>query len=102
MKNKIIFTAVCMQIVGCTAWKYPNWEYVRIESVKPVSGCTYKMQESCAEEANECPDWYKQRATKFNANTVVLINEKKPDNNAVQINNNIGWQVQQPASIADY
>ncbi|MFI3118526.1 MAG: hypothetical protein QX203_00930 [Methylococcaceae bacterium] len=72
MKNKIMITATCLLIFGCTNLKYPNWQYVRIENQVPDKSCVYKIQEACSQRANECMDWHKQRATKFDANTVVI------------------------------
>ncbi len=72
MKNKIIIAAACMQLFGCANLKYPNWQYVRIENQMPASGCIYKMQEACANRGAECFNWYKQKATTYGANTVVI------------------------------
>lgn len=72
MRNKLIIAAACMQLMGCTNLKYPNWQYVRIENQIPESGCVYKMQEACAESGAGCFNWYKQRATTYGANTVVI------------------------------
>ena len=60
-------------LVGCTDTKYPNWAHVRIEKSVPTEKCVYAVQESCPPLAFEgCLNWYKKRATKFDANTVVI------------------------------
>lgn len=62
--------------VGC-APRYPNWEYVRIERRVPESRCVYKVQESCPRPSalEGCFNWFKKRATKFEANTVVMTED---------------------------
>jgi hypothetical protein len=72
MNNKIIIAAVCLSLMGCANMLYPNWQYVRVENQLPSAGCVYKMQESCASEGADCFEWYKKRATKYAANTVVI------------------------------
>lgn len=75
--RKIIMMAACIaSLNGCTNFKYPNWEYVRIEDQVPSKECVYKMQDACSLANNSCLDWHKQRATKFNANTVVIISKE--------------------------
>lgn len=75
MKNKVIIAAVSVLFAGCASLKYPNWQYVRIENSLPSPNCVYKIQESCSEEANECFNWHKKRATTFGANTVVITDK---------------------------
>jgi len=77
MKNKTIIAAVSVLLTGCTNLKYPNWEYVRIEHQVPDKSCVYKIQDACSLPTNECMNWHKQRATKFNANTVVITSSEK-------------------------
>jgi hypothetical protein len=72
MKTKIIIAAILIQLSGCASWRYPNWEYVRIEQNVPEQACVYKFQESCSQQANTCLKWHQKRATKYNANTVVI------------------------------
>ena len=91
MKSRIIVTALCMQLIGCTAWRYPNWEYVRVENKVPAS-CTYKMQESCNQSPADCPKWFKLRATTFGANTVVIQDEEKEVNSG-GVNVNVSTNV---------
>ncbi|MDD5461953.1 MAG: hypothetical protein PHG00_10050 [Methylococcales bacterium] len=80
MKIRIIGVVFCGLLVGgCTNLKYPNWEYVRIEEQVPSPSCVYKIQDSCSTEGEDCFEWYKQRATKFNANTVVITGSKDQD-----------------------
>lgn len=77
MKKKVILAALCLSAMGCsTNMRYPNWEYVRLEFTVPDAGCVYKMQESCSQPGNQCMDWYKQRATKYQANTVVITSKE--------------------------
>ncbi|GEM_PF-854199 len=100
MNNKVFIAVACIQLFGCTNLKYPNWQYVRIESSVPASGCVYKMQEACSVDANECHDWYKQRATKFNANTVVLLPPVSQKDISIEIS--IASQYDKPSSVAEY
>jgi hypothetical protein len=74
MKKLMIVVAV-FAFSGCASSKYPNWQYVRIESAIPDKSCVYKMQESCSEEGNECLEWHQKRATKYGANTVVITDK---------------------------
>jgi hypothetical protein len=76
MKNKIVVTALCVQLIGCASLKYPNWEYVRIENQVPDKACVYKMQDACSLPTNECMNWHKKRATTFGANTVVITSSE--------------------------
>ncbi len=55
---------------GCAS--YPGWQQVRIQKDLPAA-CEYKMQEACNLVGNKCYDWHKKRATKYGANTVVLV-----------------------------
>jgi len=100
MKNKLIIAAACVQLLGCSNLKYPNWEYVRIETQLPASGCIYKMQESCAEEGAECFDWYKQRATKYGANTAVITQSETQKHYSVGVWSAGGGDISN--SVADY
>jgi hypothetical protein len=60
--------------LGCA--KYPGWEYVRVEPIPPSTECVYKVQESCPSRAPEgCLNWYKKRATRFQANTIVVTGD---------------------------
>ncbi|MFA5670255.1 MAG: hypothetical protein WC967_13515 [Balneolaceae bacterium] len=74
MKTKLLFSIIALNLTACASWKYPNWEYVRIESTVPPD-CVYRIQEACSLPANKCLNWHKQRATKFDANTVVIQKE---------------------------
>lgn len=65
-------------LVACA--KYPNWEHVRIEQSKPTEQCQYKVQESCPGTALEgCYNWFKKRATKYDANMVVTTANRLAD-----------------------
>ena len=67
--SRVIQLALLMTL-GCA--RYPDWEYVRIEPTVPASECVPRVQESCPPTALEgCENWYKKRATTYQANTVV-------------------------------
>lgn len=82
MKSRIIVTGLCIQLIGCASWRYPNWEYVRVEDKVPSTACVYKIQEACSQPANKCLNWHKQRATQFNADTVVISKESSQNSYA--------------------
>jgi hypothetical protein len=67
---KMIAACVTLALSAC-ANKYAGWEFVRLEQAVPP-GCIYKMQEVCAQVGTRCLNWHKQRATLFDANTVVI------------------------------
>ncbi len=76
MKSKVMLLG-CLLAAGCsTNYRYPNWEYVRLEFAVPDTSCVYKIQETCSQAGNHCMDWYKQRATTFGANTVVITSKE--------------------------
>jgi hypothetical protein len=60
--------------IGCAAVKYPGYQYVRIEKTLPDAQCKYLVQEACPRPTalEGCLNWYKKRATRYDANTVVL------------------------------
>lgn len=95
--------ALCLLMVGCTAWRYPNWEYVRVENQVPPS-CIYKMQESCNQSPADCPKWFKLRATTYGANTVVIAEDKKETSGFnVNVQTNVGMMRQDRALLlAEY
>lgn len=68
---------IFLTITGCAGSRYPNWEYVRIEHSVPNDSSVYKVQESCSQPGARCYKWYKQRATVFKANTVVITQADK-------------------------
>ena len=75
--NKISYLLILI-LVGCTtASRYPGWEFVRIENSLPSDGCSYKVQEACSVQAatEGCFNWFKKRATLYDANTVVLTGD---------------------------
>ena len=72
--NLLVPLAVGAIFSGCAS-RYPNWEYVRIEFEVPSEKCEYKIQEACHAVGARCYNWYKQRATVFQANTVVLTKQ---------------------------
>ncbi len=57
---------------GCARSRYKGWEFVRVENTLPSPDCQFKVQENCSKLGNGCFDWFKKRATVFNANTVVV------------------------------
>ena len=92
MANKIMVAALGLLMAGCTAWRYPNWEYVRVENKVPPSRL-YKMQESCNQSPADCPKWFKLRATTYGANTVVMQADNEESSGSgvnVNVNTNIG------------
>ena len=76
MVKILVFFTLFLLTVGCTNSRYPNWQYVRIESQIPAPNCIYKMQESCSLRTNACLNWHKQRATKYGADTVIIISSE--------------------------
>jgi hypothetical protein len=74
---RAIFLLLVLVITGCSSSRYPNWEYVRIEYSVPNDSCEYKIQEACSHVGARCYNWYKQRATVFEANTVVITQADK-------------------------
>lgn len=75
--KKILAGLAILQLTACSQIFYPDWEYVRIEDHVPDKACVYKMQEACSRASNLCLNWHKQRATKFDANTVVITSKEK-------------------------
>lgn len=100
MRNKLVVVVVCLQVMGCANLKYPNWEYVRIETQAPNAQCVYKMQEACAEAGADCFNWYKKRATKYDANTVVITQSDTQKRYSVGVWSAGGGDVSN--SVADY
>lgn len=76
MRGLVLFLVV-MGVAGCSSMRYPNWQYVRIENQKPDPSCEYKIQETCSKPGDKCYVFYKKRATKFGANTVVITSASK-------------------------
>jgi hypothetical protein len=75
MKYALLIFALFL--ASCASVKYPNWEHVRIERSIPSDQCKYIIQESCSKRGSECYEWFKKRATKFDANTVVITQSKE-------------------------
>lgn len=75
MKRFGIFGALLL--AGCSNLKYPGWQHVRIEVYSAPESCQYVMQEACSLPGAECFDWYKKRAIKYDANTVVITHAKQ-------------------------
>lgn len=96
---KALIILLCLLISACSA-KYKGWEYVRVEYSKPSDKCEYKVQEACSLIGAGCYKWYKKRATKFNADTVVITQTDKG-----QLTNATGLKLtsgDQLIVIADY
>ena len=70
--GKVLCLSVIIILSGCARYKYPGWQQVRIEYELPDESCQYKIQDSCQHASNRCFQWYKQRATRWDANTVVI------------------------------
>jgi len=100
MKNKVFIAAVCLSLVGCASLKYPNWQYVRIETSVPDKSCTYKMQESCSDDGNNCLEWHQKRATKYYANTVVITDKSNHNQFSTGMMGPNGSE--QTTTLADY
>ena len=79
--TRLALLLVSLALVACGASvKYPGYEYVRIEHSKPNEQCQYKVQESCPVTAMEgCYNWYKKRATTFDANVVHITEYRLAD-----------------------
>lgn len=78
MKIQLLcFSLMGIFLAGCASARYKGWEYVRIEKEIPSPACEYKIQEACSYAGALCYNWYKRRATKFGANTVVLTDVSK-------------------------
>ena len=52
--------------------RYPGWEQVRIEKEVPQKNCEYKIQKACSQPGGKCYDFFKQNATTYGANVVVI------------------------------
>jgi hypothetical protein len=87
---------------GCTNLKYWGWKHVRIEDQVPAESCEYKVQEACGSTQARCFNWYKKRATKFDANTVVIKPQQQfAAPSGTTINNNVVINYR-PGLLADY
>ena len=69
---KAILLLSALFLASCASIKYPNWEYVRVVYKVPSDLCEYKLQEACSYSGAKCFNWFKKRATIFDANTVVI------------------------------
>jgi hypothetical protein len=76
---RFVLLVTIAMLCSCTNTntRYQNWEYVRIEYKVPNELCTYKVQEACSSSGAKCFNYYKKRATLFDANTVVITNTSK-------------------------
>ncbi|SMG66578.1 hypothetical protein BMETH_644_2 [methanotrophic bacterial endosymbiont of Bathymodiolus sp.] len=74
MKLILIFSLL---LISCTNLKYSGWQQVKIEKSVFNKNCIFKN-----EEVQQCTstNWFKQRATIFQANTVVLVPSKAKAN----------------------
>ncbi|MBF6651210.1 hypothetical protein [Methylobacter sp. BlB1] len=71
MKNRMIITGLCIQLIGCASLKYPGWEQVKFEETVYKKPCKYVTEELCSAPSEGCPEWQKKRAIVYGANTVV-------------------------------
>lgn len=81
---RTIFLVLALSVASCSAIgnRYPGWQHVRIEYAVPSEDCQYKIQEACSHPGGVCYNWYKQRATVFGANTVVITHADKVVNSS--------------------
>jgi hypothetical protein len=77
--NKLIIVAALSILAGCASLRNRDWEYVRIERELPSKSCVYKMQDSCSTKNANCFNDLKKRATAYDANTVLITEEKDQD-----------------------
>lgn len=90
-------------LVGCAS-RYPNWQHVRIEYKIPHPECKYIIQEACYKRGAGCFNYYKQRATVFKANTVVLTRVSEATSGRAGIFQGSGGASSNPTltTLADY
>lgn len=77
MKRMIVVLTIFLS--GCATLKYPGWERVRVESDKPNQSCEYKAQGVCGKYSAKCFFYFKKRAVRADANTVVITTEISDD-----------------------
>lgn len=73
--KSLVLGSLLFLLGSCTAsMRYPGYEYVRIEASIPSSECKYVVQEACPRPSalEGCYNYFKKRATTYDANTVVL------------------------------
>lgn len=70
IKIVLVLVSLVTLLSGCS--RYPGWQNIRIEYSVPSEKCEYKVQESCTGPDGHCFNWFRQKATKFGANTVVI------------------------------
>jgi hypothetical protein len=94
MKKWILFLSLLVVLGGCGFRNnnYPGWEYVRIEKQKPSEDCVYKIQLSCSGAGANCYNYYKQKATTYGANIVVITDmvSGQRSSGSAAVYNNIG------------
>jgi hypothetical protein len=109
MNSKIrnaLIAALLFAVFGCASSRYPNWEYVRIEQAIPSKDCDYKVQQVC--EGPGCYNWHKKTATKYGANTVVMIIQDRTQTTSgsvVAIGSSAGGSISSTptqTTVADY
>ena len=80
MRVKAIIAVIIL--AGCSgSHRYENWESVRIEQTVPDKSCVYKSQDACGKAGAGCYNFFKKRATRFQANTVVITSASKDSTN---------------------
>ena len=71
----VLVLAFLLSLSGCASGRYKGWEYVRIEKRVPNTNCEYKIQDTCSGAGANCYNYYKQEATLYGANTVVITED---------------------------
>jgi hypothetical protein len=71
-KMYVFYILLAIFLSGCGRGRYQGWQYVRIEYEVPSEKCEYKIQEACSGGGAHCFNWFRQKATLYGANTVVI------------------------------
>jgi len=73
MKNKLIITILCLEIIGCANLKYPGWQTVKIIDTAYQQPCRKVGTDLCSpDECENDSDWFKKRTIKYDGNHAVL------------------------------
>ncbi|MGZ5009402.1 MAG: hypothetical protein ACXV74_00405 [Methylobacter sp.] len=70
MKNKMVIM-VALLLGGCANLKYPGWQAVQIVGTVDQQPCELKLRPTEFCDDDDCPEWFKKRATIYHANTIV-------------------------------
>jgi hypothetical protein len=88
--------------------RFPGWEQVRIEKEVPNKNCEYKIQKACSQAGGKCYDYFKQRATLYGANVVVITDlaRGQRSSGSASVYNGVGGggfsSVDSMTALADY